>query len=393
MFNNVLKLLSGNALGQVIQMVSLLFLATLYKTSEFGKLGNVQAITTISVVVFTLQLQHTIPISMKKGEAISKAKTVLQIITIAFLIFFCASLLISTEYVYASIYALILALPTVLNNLLIYFSKFAILAHTYIVRAILIVALQFAFYYLHIPNGLLFATITGELLSVIYILFINKFWSLFKFKINFTAIKSIIIEWESFALYGTVQEFLSVMVYSLPVIMYVNKFGESVGGQFSMAYKITFAPIVLLSSSLAQVLTHKFGKENDYSIIRKIIWFDKRLFIVALLLIISVFFVADSGITILDGKWNVAIQLVPYLLLNAFFFLFAVPFRLALRVLKRNVDILKIEIATVAGLGVIFFFFDYNIVFFTIIITAISLLQNILLIFSYFHYKKLTNIF
>jgi len=391
MIKNVLRLLSGNALGQVIQMGSLFFLAALYTSSDFGHFGNIQAMTTIAVVIFTLQLQHTIPISEKNEEAFLKARMVIQIVFGAFLMFFFVGLFTSSQIIYISIYALILALPTVFNNLLISLSKFAILSHTYIVRAVLIVLCQFTFYYFNIYNGLLFATIFGEMLTLVYILSLNRFWSLLVIKISFEDIKAMILEWKSFAFYGTIQECLSVMVYSLPVILYVNKFGESIGGQFSMAYKVTFAPIILVSSSLAQVLTNKFGRENDYSIIKNVIWFDKRILLAVVTVLVVVFTISKSEIIFMGGKWDITIQLIPYLLLNGFFFLLAMPFRLALRVLKRNVDILKIEIATVATLGLMFYFLRLDVISFTIIMCVIALLQNMGLVYSFFMYNKIKN--
>lgn len=196
------------------------------------------------------------------------------------------------------------------------------------------------------------------------------------------------MEWKSFALYGTLQECLSVMVYSIPVILYVNKFGENIGGQFSMAFKVTFAPIVLISSSLAQVLTQKFGRENDFSILKKVVWFDKRFLVLIVFILFLPFVFANSGLNIMNRKWDVSIQIIPYLLLNSFFFLFANPFRIALRILKRNADILKIEIGTVVALGLVFSLLDVNVIMLTICMTTITFFQNMFLILAYFSQKK-----
>lgn len=383
--------MAGNASGQLVQMLSLLVLTTLYSVAEFGRLGNVQAIASVTVVILTLQLQHIIPISDSSKIAKTKAANVIQIVLTLFLLFSITSLLLEIDYFIAFSYALVLAFTATLNNLLIFNSNFSFLSKTYIVRALLIVFCQFSFFYLKINNGLLLAVILGEFLSLLYILTFNKFWFLFKIDPNLKGLITLVKEWKTFTLYGTIQEALSVLVYSLPIIFYVNKFGDAIGGQFSIAFKLTFAPTILLSSSLAQVLTHKFGKENDFSFLKNIIWFDKKILVLVPIIIIISFLISNYGITFMNGKWDIAIHLIPYLLLNSVFFLFANPFRLALRVLKRNIDILKVEVLTLSVLGILFLIKDYSVITFTIIITIVSLLQNILLVFSYFRYNKLRN--
>lgn len=391
MFKNVLRMLAGNASGQAIQMLSLLVLTTLYSTAEFGHLGNIQAIAGIAVVIFTLQLQHIVPISENDDRATSKVQHILHVIFICFLFFLFVSIFLQYDYTIASVYALILALTATFNNLLIYHSRFSVLSNTYVIRALIIVVLQFAFYYFKVKNGLFIAVITGEFIVLLYILSINRFWHMFSLNVSLREILSTIKDWRSFALYGTIQEALSVMVYSLPVIFYVDRFGETIGGQFSMAHRLTFAPIVLLSSSLAQVLTHKFGKEKDFSFLNNLIWFDKRLLFLALLIIAITFSIAHSEISIMEGKWDVSIQLIPYLLLNSLFFLFASPFRLGLRVMRRNIVILKIEVMVVIIMLSFFLFFNFSIFIFTIIMTLISFFQNILIIVGYYKYSKSQN--
>lgn len=385
-------MLAGNASGQVIQMLSLLVLTTLYSTAEFGRLGNIQAIAGIAVVIFTLQLQHIVPISENDQVAASKTQNVLHVVFICFVLFLLVSFLLPHDYTIAAGYALILAFTTTFNNLLVYHSRFSVLSYTYVVRAMFIVALQFALYYFKVENGLFIAVIAGEFIVLLYILSLNRFWNMFSLKPRILEIWSTLKEWKTFALYGTIQETLSVMVYSLPVIFYVDKFGETIGGQFSMAFRLTFAPIVLVSSSLAQVLTHKFGKEKDFSFLNKLIWFDKRLLALVLIVIVAAFALAHSGLSIMDGKWDISLQLIPYLLLNSLFFLFANPFRLALRVVKRNIDILKVEVIVVIFMGLLFLVSDFTVITFTIIMTTIAFFQNVLLVVLYYRYKKSLNL-
>ena len=163
--------MAGNASGQLVQMLSLLVLTTLYSVAEFGRLGNVQAIASVTVVILTLQLQHIIPISDSSKIAKTKAANVIQIVLTLFLLFSITSLFLDIDYFIAFSYALVLAFTATLNNLLIFNSNFSFLSKTYIVRALLIVFCQFSFFYLKINNGLLLAPHIDHLFDKGYITF------------------------------------------------------------------------------------------------------------------------------------------------------------------------------------------------------------------------------
>ncbi|SFO02634.1 hypothetical protein SAMN05421741_11727 [Paenimyroides ummariense] len=389
MFKNFLKLFSGNAFAQAIQLLGLLVLTTLYIPDDFGVLGKIQSISAILTIVLTLQLQHIIPLSKNEKEATLQTSLVFSTLLIMFTLIITISFFISKEYIFATLFAFLLAIVNLLNNFLIYRGEFTSLSLIFILRAIFIVILQLLFFYVKVDYGLLLGAFIGELVSVLFIFLYKKlFFITFFYKNSLKSVKSLVVEWRSYTIFGTIQELLSVLIYSLPVIFYVDKFGENIGGQFSMAYRLIWAPTVLVSSSLAQVLTHKFAKDNDFVFLKSVFWFDKRLIVVLVLLFMGLFYIDFINQNYLANKWAITFQLFPYMFVNAVFFLFANPYRVALRIKKLNIVILIIEVFTILSIVAMFYFMNVDVILFTFAITCLSVVQNIMIVGGYYLNKN-----
>ncbi|HAF34299.1 MAG TPA: hypothetical protein DCG88_09730 [Sphingobacterium sp.] len=389
MLRNFLKLISGNSLAQAIQLAALLFLTKIYQPEDFGILGKVQSISAILVIISTLQLQYVIPLSKKEAEAESSTNIIFSLLCYISLFSFFIAYFLSFEYSIAIILSCVLGIVNILTNYIIYKGQFGSLSVIFIIRALSIVVLQLLFFFLKIENGLIFGAICGEFISMIGLVVSKKLYFMFNiFSVKIADIWNLVKDWKPYSLYGTIQEVLSVMVYSLPIIFYVDKFGDNIGGQFSMAYRIIWAPTVLISSSLAQLLTHKFGQENDFTFLKSIFWFDKRLIILVVLGVIGLNYTNFINELYLGGKWNITFLLFPYMFINAVFFLFANPYRVALRVKKLNVVILVVEIITLLAITALFYYFEADVVTFTAAICSISVLQNMLIVLGYYFRKE-----
>lgn len=388
MLKSFFKLFSGNAAAQAIQLLALLFLTSLYIPDDFGKLGKIQSFASILSLFITLQMNHAIPLTKGDDKAEELTRTVFKISFLTFLLSFISLIFVDLDYTYGIILSLVLGLSNTINGYLIYKGNFSIISVLYIVRAIAIVSLQFLFYYLKIPDGLLYGALLGEFSGFLYLYAQNYSKVNFNFRIDFSVIKEKIIEWKSFSLHGTVQELLSAAIYALPMIFYTEKFSENIGGQYSIAFKVIYAPTVLVSSSLTQVLYHRFSQADGFKFLEKFVWFDKRFLILVALLLVLLFNIDFIDLAFLDGKWDIAIALLPYMFINAMFFLFASPYRIALRTLKLNKLILQVELITIVLMTALFLFIDIAVIEFTIIITAIGVIQNILITLNYKAYEK-----
>lgn len=383
MFKNFLKLFSGNAISQAIQLLALLYLTNLYLPDDFGKLGKIQSFGSILAIVITLQMNHVIPLSKSKEYALEITRVIFSLSLINFLASFVLLLFIPLDYGFGIFLSLVLGLSNTINGFLIFKGKFSVISILYIVRAIAIVGLQYLFHVIDVKNGLLYGAIIGEFIGFLY-LYIRNYQELtFRLNFNLRLILNYLKNWTAFSLHGTIQELLSVAVYALPMIFYTEKFGENVGGQYSIAYKVIWAPAVLVSSSLAQVLYHKFNQEDGFKFLENYFWFNKKILLLIPIVLFLLFNIHFLDLSALNNKWDITFQLLPYLFINAIFFILANPYRVALRVLKLNKQILKVEFFTLVSIVAIFLFVNLDVLFFTISITVVGIVQNLLLINSY----------
>lgn len=389
MLKNFLKLFSGNAISQAIQLIALLYLTSLYLPDDFGMLGKIQSFGYILSIVITLQMNQVLPLSQNDDYAIDLAQTVFKITLFNFVISFIFLLFIPLDYLLGIVLALVLGLNSAINGYLIYKGKYSIISILYIVRTTSIVSLQFLFYYIKLNNGLLYGAVIGELVGFIYLYFSNMKELKFNLKFNVKKIKKYIIDWKAFSLHGTTQELLSVAIYALPTIFYAEKFSEAISGQYSVAFKVIYAPTTLISTSLCQVLYPKFGQKDGFKFLKNFIWFDKRIIILLILILIILFNLEYFNFEFLKGEWDITFVLLPYLFISAMFFLLSSPYRLALRALKLNKQLLKIEVLTLILMISIFYLADLDVLYFTIFITITGVVQNLSICIYYnFHEKS-----
>jgi O-antigen/teichoic acid export membrane protein len=391
MYKQVLKLLSGNSIGQVIQLVALVFFGFLYGPNDFGRLANIQSIGSIISIVLTLQMHHVIPLAKGKDEAISFFDRILSITSLNFLISSILIFFVNLDIQFAIILSFVLSVNNVLNSFLIYNGQFTTISILYVIRAVSIVFLQLVFFYLGVEGGLLYGALLGESCTTIFLLLKKR--NKFKLNFNFKILWKFIIEWKPFSIYGTIQELFSVAIYSLPVIFYTQKFGEAISGQYSISFKLIFAPTVLITSSLSQVLYHQFNNPRGFDFLNKIFWFSKKLIVLSICFLIILILFSYYGEEFINYKWRLSLLILPFMFINACFFIWANPFRVALRFLRLNKVLLLIEMLTLSLMSIFFILKDISVISFTIIIMLISIVQNLLIISIYRYYQKKHAIF
>lgn len=377
----VLKLFTGNSIGQVIQFLALLYFSVLYSPENFGQLANIQSFGSILAIFLTLQMQHVIPLAQSIEEAKKFTQNIINISFFLFCLSFVLFIFINIEYEYAILLAFFLSLSNSYNGYFIYSGDFTKISILYIIRAISIVIFQYFLFLFGVINGLLIGALIGECISVIYL--ISQRPDLIKYSFKFNKLKFFILDWKPFSFYGTIQEFLSVAIYALPIIFYTEKFGEAVSGQYSIAFKLIFAPTVLISSSLSQVLYNRLKEKNGFDFFKKIIWFNLK-FIYLFLFFLFLFILSSRySLNLISKEWQLCIKILPFIYINAMVFLFASPYRVALRFLRLNKLLLIIELVTLIFITILFFIESFDVILFTISITLVSVIQNILIVYQY----------
>jgi len=379
MRQQVKKLMLGNGLAQALQFGSILILSRIYAPSDFGYLAQVQSIAMIGAIWITLQLHLTIPLQ----KTIEDAKHAIIIIEKISMIIFGMAIIpaafFGDVFGYAIVLSLFLGMTNTYNGYLVYSGKFGDLSVFYIVRALLIIAMQISFSILDFKDGLIWGTLTGEIFSAIYLRKI-RVGSLKDIGATYKHLLEYIKNNKAFSLYGSIQETISVGAFFVPLFLFTYKFGEDVGGQYAMANRLVWAPVILFVSSYAQVLFHVYGKsQNEKSIEIKFGRLEYLVLCISILLAVILYIFDEVSVFIIGEAWGLASLLIPINIIWGVIFFLSTPYRVMIRVRRRQVIQLKADVLSICMMMAIFIFLDLNPVVLMVFLVMIGVVQNIYL--------------
>ena len=354
MLKHVKKLIFGNGVAQALQFMSILILSRIYLPSDFGLLAQVQSIAMVAAIVATLQLHLTIPLCKSADEARSAVVNVQTICLTLFSIFFLPAVYFGKVVIFSLVLSLLLGLSNTYNSYLVFNGSFARLSGYYIARAVVIIIFQISFALLSINDGLVWATILAEGLAAVY-LQKTQLGGFRNISIDPRAALVLAKRWKSFSVFGTLQELISVSAFYAPLFLFTLKYDATIGGQYAMANRLVWAPVVLLSSSVAQVLYHRFGKVLPTSTGDLLDILPSKVFFVAMVAVFSLTFcLQDVFLYVLGAQWGLASQLIPLQVLWGGFFLISTPFRVVCRALQLQGYQLTIDAGMLIAIGVLF---------------------------------------
>lgn len=351
---HVRRLMIGNGLAQSLQFLSILLLSRIYQPADFGLLGMVQSIATVAAIVATLQMHLVIPLSTGQEQAGEVARTTQTLC----LLLAAVSLPVAAWLGFVPVVAVLMGTLVGLSNtyvcVLVFRGQFRQLSAFYVARAVLVVILQVAFALLAVPDGLLWAAIGGEGLAALCLRRLllsreTRGWA------GLATIGRLVRAWKSFSLYGTVQELASVAAFYSPLLWYASRISEAVGGQYAMASRLVWAPVVLISSSISQVLYHRYARlPRDGQPWPGLGWPSPLLLAAAILACLAAFMLQDFFHLMLGPAWGLASKLLPLHLVWGCLFLFSIPFRVACRVLHLQRYQCAVDMVMVAAVAVLF---------------------------------------
>lgn len=351
------KLLLGNGLGQIIQFASILIFSRIYAPGDFGVLGQVQSYATVAAILCTLQLHLSIPLSVNSHDAKRVVSVIISICYGFVALGIPVALALGRIYVFALAISVFVGLANTFNGYLIFGGKFGNISRFYIFRAVAIVALQFLLGVTGVTDGLVWGAVAGEGMTAVYLAVVSKSSMLPEGRFSFRPIQSVIRERRSFALFGTMQELASVTAFYAPLFFFAQYFGNSVVGQYAMASRLVWAPIILFTGSLAQVLYHEFGQK----------WAGKAVPIGFLklphvgyypLLVVAplaCFFLRDLVVIALGAKWRMAADMLPLVVSWGAVFVVSTPARVICRMMRQQKLHLIIDLGMLVGIAAVFF--------------------------------------
>ncbi|MBE0369262.1 hypothetical protein PAUR_a3077 [Pseudoalteromonas aurantia 208] len=356
MFQNILKMVSGNLVAQVIQFVSLFFLARMYSPDEFSVLALVQSLSTFFAVFFLLQLHHVLPITkcFEEKKALFSV-LVFQTLIVSF-VFFSVSLLSSGNiFLLGVLLGAVLALYNTNISLMTSSGEFGLISKIYIARAVLISTLQFSFFFLSFLERLAVSAIIAEV--IVQFLFFRNY-KLLKFDVKILKLKLISVykTRSDFYIYGSFQELIAIAAFFIPLYLIEFRFGSEASGNYGMASRLVWAPAILVSSSVAQVLYGKLGalsEKDAYNYIKKIKFIP--VFFLFIPIGIGSFFMEPIYKLILGANWDLAVEMFPLIICWALIFMVGTIYRVCYRVFSIQKKLVYLDFIYMLLVGASFF--------------------------------------
>lgn len=315
LLRNIMQMISGNGLAQLIQFLALFFLLRIYSPEEFSELAIAQSISTFIAVLFTLQLNHTIPItpSSSKRKYIS-IYIVIQVALFSMLLFILSILFFGINVVlFGIVLGAILALYNLNVSILGAQKDFGLISKVMVFRSIAIVSLQYLFSYCSLQYSIVIAVILAEVMA--QSLFYQNYCVILREIKKVKRISKVVwSKYKDFYLYGACTEIIAILAFTFPLYFIDHTYGKEVSGNYGMSYRLVWGPVVLLTSSVCQVVYAQMGTlgKND---VKEYLNKFKVINIILFLLLLSLTLYVIQPILdyIFSDEWKLAASLIPIL--------------------------------------------------------------------------------
>ena len=334
---NVITLISGTGLAQLIPIILSPILTRLYTPEEFGSFALYSSICAILAVFVTGKYELAIIIPKYNGEAINLA-AVTMLITIAGSFVILIIIIIFNEFInkllgYSKtaywIYlipftTLIIGIYHALNYWINRHSRYKTMAISRILQSGLGSSIQLTGGLAKIgPLGLIFGQFLGQLLSTIYLikLSIKIDYKLFQ-RVTFKRMKCVARKYIKYPKFMLPGQAMSVGSSELPLLLLTLFFGVGVAGFYSLAQRIMAAPLTLLASAIGDVYRQRAA--SHYAVEGECLGIFlssiKNLALFAILPTLPIFLFGPWIFTIIFGEaWSTAGEVASILAILLFF--------------------------------------------------------------------------
>ncbi len=235
--------------------------------------------------------------------------------------------------------------------------NFGVISRVAVFRAFAIVTLQYVFSKLNFLFSIVIAVILAEILTQfafykVYhevVINIKKIWRYHKV---------VLARYKDFYLYGVFTDVIAIIAFTFPLYFIDYKYGENVSGNYGMAYRLIWGPIVLLTSAICQVVYSKMG---TLDLINASQYLNKLKFnyILFFLVILSLLLYLSRPLFdyVFDDGWELASQLIPLIAVWGFVYMAVSIYRLSYRIYYMQKKLLYIDFSYLVTL----FLFSYNV--------------------------------
>jgi O-antigen/teichoic acid export membrane protein len=275
---NILIVMSGTGLAQMIGFALLPVISRLFTPEDFGVFGSFNAVVGVIAAGVTLDYSQAIMLPKEKNDAFHLF--FISCLSTLFIAFLCAlACLIAPaslmELMKApGIWVLVLLVFTILitgfNVALqawcVRTKAFKHTAASQVIRSLSSNGMQVGFGFLRTgPIGLIISSVLADLLASINLL--RVFLADFKksvHKISWRRIKKLAKEYQDFPLYSASQNVINALSSGIPVLLLTHFFSIAVAGGYAFGIRILHTPMGLLTRALRQVLFQKASETQQH---------------------------------------------------------------------------------------------------------------------------------
>ncbi len=316
MLKNVSWLFVASVFGQLIQFVMQPLLANVYDLEAFRLFGEVVSLATILVVFATSQLQTCIVLLDEEKRA---PALVVGLLWLSAWVFFggVASLLwfwlmgFSVEDMeklfWISSAVLVIGSANLISGYYSGVGAFRVSAKFNFARAVFVPMGQFFIGASFKHSGLLIGYLLGE--SLVRLIFFKTYYYRALRKVK-EAAKCIWLEYRKFCFAGTIQESVSVLVLMTPLYFFSTQFGSAIGGSYAFAFKISWAPSVLIATSVSAVLLKVLADSRgdcDFGFLKNL---SQAIVVFIVVLVGYVIILVPILELVLEEKWLESIDMI-----------------------------------------------------------------------------------
>lgn len=274
---NILIVMTGTALAQVIGFALSPVISRLFTPSDFGIFGSFSAMGGILAAGITMDYSQAIMLPKEKGDALDLF-FVSCISTIFITALFALACLIAPTQFLVLIKApnrwvllilvislFVMGFNITLQSWCVRIKAFKHTSGSQVVRSLSSNAMQIGFGLLHSGSiGLIISSVLADFIASINLFraFLIDFKTTF-YRRDYLRMKQLAYEYRDFPIYSASMNVMNAISTGLPVLLLANYFGIAVAGAYAFAEKILSAPMGLVLRALRQVLFQE-AAETDH---------------------------------------------------------------------------------------------------------------------------------
>jgi lipopolysaccharide exporter len=393
-FKTISGLAAANVFSQGVQLVAQPWLARMYAPDQFGLVGQFTALTSIISIFGTWQIHNYLVLIKEKSEVqrmtrvgFSLTHLMSIVVLLVFLVFSSSIYGVQANSnlelaILTTVLVVVVCYASLLRGSLTAEGHFRDMMWYIVVRGAVVILVQFLFGRIGILHGLIYGIIIGELVAQSrFLLTALSDLRRFTFSQPIKEIKVSFQRYREFMVSGSIQELVSVTALMAPLYFIGKVYGHETGGQFALAYRMIWAPFLLLVQSISPILYHYISKLNSSQINSNQIlnpYINLVVFVVFSALCFP--FIGPVFDFAFDEKWALAANMSSWIFLWAFSFFCALPFRVCYRILNKQRIQLYVDAVTLITVAVVFIvdgISNYQIV---PMVCLIAIVQNLIIV-------------